>query len=113
MDEKSQVREPREINARLALKFQHHQKCAEQRELLLPELVVRPGARVALRDADRYHQFRETLKNLLTLSAIAQNRDRPAGSLKLFRRPEQHLTHRKVLERTMTGSAVPRREKLF
>ena len=31
---------------------------------------------VALRDADRYHQFRETLKNLLTLSAITQEQMR-------------------------------------
>lgn len=79
VDEKSQVREPREVNARLALKQFHAIKNAqEQRELLLPGVSgeARGLGIVALRDADRYHQFRETLKNLLTLSAITQEQMR-------------------------------------
>jgi hypothetical protein len=79
VDEKNQVREPREVNARLALKQFHAIKNAqEQRELLLPGVSgeARGLGIVALRDADRYHQFRETLKNLLTLSAITQEQMR-------------------------------------
>ncbi len=79
LDAGNQVREPREVNARLALKGYRALKSAqEQRELLLPASAA--GGRglgiVALRDHDKYHQFRETLKNLLTLSAITQEQMR-------------------------------------
>lgn len=78
-DAKHQVRPPRDVSARLALKnFRAIKSAEEHRELLLPP--DRAGARglgiVALRDADKYHQFRETLKNLLTLSAITQEQMR-------------------------------------
>lgn len=79
LDEKNQVREPRGVNARLALKgFRVIKSAQEQKELLLP--AVNGDGRglgiVALRDADKYHHFRETLKNLLTLSAITQEQMR-------------------------------------
>ncbi len=81
LDEKNQVREVREVNARLALKqFRAIKSAQEHRELLLP--AVNGDGRglgvVALRDSDKYHNFRETLKNLLALSAISQDemRDR-------------------------------------
>ena len=74
-----QVRPPRDVSARLALKnFRSIKSAEEHRELLLPPDGA--GARglgiVALRDNDKYHQFRETLKNLLTLSAITQEQMR-------------------------------------
>jgi hypothetical protein len=76
---KNQVREPRDVNARLALKeFRVIKSAQEQKELLLP--AVNGDGRglgiVALRDTDKYHHFRETLKNLLTLSAITQEQMR-------------------------------------
>lgn len=78
-DANHQVRPPREVSARLALKnFRVIKTAEEHRELLLPPDGA--GARglgiVALRDPDKYHQFRETLKNLLTLSAITQEQMR-------------------------------------
>jgi hypothetical protein len=79
LDEKDQVREPREVNSRLALKqFRSIKSAQEQRELLLPasDGEARGLGIVALRDTDRYHHFRETLKNLLTLSAITQEQMR-------------------------------------
>ena len=79
LDEKNQVREPREVNARLALKqFRAIKSAQEQKELLLPASngEARGLGIVALRDSDKYHQFRETLKNLLTLSAITQEQMR-------------------------------------
>lgn len=79
LDGKNQVREPRDVNARLALKqFRVLKSAQEHRELLL--LPVGGDARglgiVALRDNDKFHQFRETLKNLLALSAITQEQMR-------------------------------------
>ncbi len=79
LDAKNQVREPRDVNAGLALKqFRVIKNAQEQRELLLP--AVNGDGRglgiVALRDSDKYHHFRETLKNLLTLSAITQEQMR-------------------------------------
>lgn len=78
-DSSHQVRPPRDVSARLALKnFRAIKSADEHRELLLPPDGA--GARglgiVALRDTDKYHQFRETLKNLLTLSAINQEQMR-------------------------------------
>ncbi len=79
LGEKNQVREPREVNAHLALKeFRIIKSAQEQKELLLPA-VNSDGLGlgiVALRDTDKYHHFRETLKNLLTLSAITQEQMR-------------------------------------
>jgi hypothetical protein len=79
LDEKNQVREPRDVNARLALKELRTMKSAEEhRELLLPARngEARGLGIVSLRDPDKYHHFRETLKNLLTLSAITQEQMR-------------------------------------
>lgn len=81
LNEKNQVREPRDVDARLALKeFRVIKSAQEQKELLLPAVngAGRGLGIVALRDTDKYHHFRETLKNLLTLSAITQEemRDR-------------------------------------
>src|SRR6266404_5635909 len=78
-DARLQVRPPRDVSARLALKnFRAIKSAEEHRELLLPpDGAGAPGLGiVALRDADKYHQFRETLKNLLTLSAITQDQMR-------------------------------------
>ena len=79
LDERRQVREPRDVNARLAVKqFRVLKNAQEHRELLL--VPVNGESRglgvVALRDGDKYHQFRETLKCLLTLSAITQEQMR-------------------------------------
>src|SRR2546430_7690261 len=79
LDGRNQVREAREVSARLALKQVRAIKSAqEHRELLLPAangdgqgLGV-----VALHDIDKYHHFRETLKTLLALSAISQEQMR-------------------------------------
>lgn len=79
LDERRQVREPRDVNARLAVKQFHAVKSAqEHRELLLVPAngETRGFGIVALRDGDKYHQFRETLKCLLTLSAITQEQMR-------------------------------------
>ncbi len=79
LGEKNQVREPRDVNARLALKeFRIIKSAQEQKELLLPATNGdgRGLGIVALRDTDKYHHFRETLKNLLTLSAITQEQMR-------------------------------------
>src|SRR6266699_6815233 len=73
----NQVREPRDVNARLALKqFRSIKSAQEQKELLLPAVNGYGLGIVALRDSDRYHHFRETLKNLLTLSDISQEQMR-------------------------------------
>jgi hypothetical protein len=79
LDERNQVREPRDVSARLALKrFRSIKSAQEHKELLLPTVNgdgVGIGV-VALRDSDKYHRFRETLKNLLALSAISQEQMR-------------------------------------
>jgi hypothetical protein len=81
LGEKNQVREPRDVNTRLALKeFRVIKSAQEQKELLMPAASGdgRGLGIVALRNPDKYHHFRETLKNLLMLSAITQKemRDR-------------------------------------
>ena len=79
LDERRQVREPRDVNARLATKhFRVLKSAQEHRELLLAPVdgANRGLGVVALRDGDKYHQFRETLKCLLTLSAITQEQMR-------------------------------------
>jgi len=79
IDEQSQVREPKTVSARLTRKQYTVLKAAQDhRELLL--LATKGEGRglglVALRDNDKYPQFRETLKNLLSLSTISQDQMR-------------------------------------
>ena len=78
-DEKGQVREPRDINARLALR-QYEKITTQQqhRELLLNPTAGNPSGLgiVSLKDADKYPHFRETLKNLLSLSTLTQEQMR-------------------------------------
>jgi hypothetical protein len=79
LDETYQVREPKAVNARLALKdYAPLRTAQEYREALL--LATRGEAKgfgvVALRDNDRYSQFRDTLKNLLSLNTISQDQMR-------------------------------------
>lgn len=79
LEPSGQVREPRDVVARLALKDLRIIKSAqEHRELLLPP--QGPQGRglglVALRDADRFRRFRESLKDLLQLSSISQEQMR-------------------------------------
>ena len=79
IDEQNQVREPKTVSANLTRKQYTVLKTAQDhRELLL--LATRGEGRglglVALRDNDKYPQFRETLKNLLYLSTISQDQMR-------------------------------------
>ena len=79
LDGKGQVREPNIISARLALRHFALVKTAhDHRELLL--LATKGESHgaglVALRENERYPQFRETLKNLLSLSTIKQDQMR-------------------------------------
>ena len=79
IDEQNRVREPKAVNARLTRKQYTVLKTAQDhRELLL--LATKGEGRglglVALRDNDKYPQFRETLKNLLYLSTISQDQMR-------------------------------------
>jgi len=79
IDEQDQVREPKAVSARLTRKQYTVLKAAQDhREVLL--LATKGEARglglVALRDNDKYPQFRETLKNLLYLSTISQDQMR-------------------------------------
>ena len=79
LEETRRVREPRDVSSRLALKqFRVIKGAQEQKELLLPPSgnEGRGLGIVALREPDKYHHFRETLKNLLTLSAITQEQMR-------------------------------------
>lgn len=77
-DEKWQVREPKAVRARLAARQFALVSAHEHRELLLQatKTETRGVGLVALRDNDRYPQFRETLKNLLSLSTITQDQMR-------------------------------------
>lgn len=78
-DGRGQVREPRDVNARLALRqYQTIRSAQHHRELLLTgKTSGAPGLGVvSLRQNDRYHHFRDTLKNLLSLSAITQDQMR-------------------------------------
>jgi hypothetical protein len=78
-DKNFQVREPKAVTARLALKHYETLRTAQEyREALL--LATRGEAKglglVAIRDNDRYSQFRDTLKNLLRLDTISQDQMR-------------------------------------
>jgi hypothetical protein len=78
-DAKGQVREPREVAGRLASKeFRLLKSAQEHRELLLPPQGPdgKGQAIVALRDPDRFRRFRESLKDLLSLSTISQEQMR-------------------------------------
>jgi hypothetical protein len=73
------VREPKDVSSRLSLKnYRLLKNAQEHRELLL--LSTKGESRglglVALRDNERYPQFRETLKSLLCLSTISQDQMR-------------------------------------
>jgi hypothetical protein len=79
LDEENKIREPKTINARLSgRQFSVLKTAQEHRELLL--LATKGESRgaglVALRDNDKYPEFRETLKNLLCLSTITQDQMR-------------------------------------
>jgi len=79
LDENNQVREPKAVAARLAPRnFTLIRSAQDHRELLL--LPTKGESRglglVALKDNDRYSHFRETLKNLLSLSTISQDQMR-------------------------------------
>jgi hypothetical protein len=78
LDEKGQVREPKAVTARLAVRQFTWVTAHEHRELLLQatKAETRGTGLVALRDNDRYSQFRETLKTLLSLSTITQGQMR-------------------------------------
>ncbi len=74
-----QILEPRHVNARLALKqFRPIKSAQEHRELLLPAYGADSKGLgiVALRDPDRFRRFRESLKDLLSLSTITQDQMR-------------------------------------
>lgn len=76
LNENREVREPKDVSSRLSLKGYRVLKTAqEHREFLL--LTTKGEARgaglVILRENDRYGHFRETLKNLLSLSTISQD----------------------------------------
>jgi hypothetical protein len=76
---KGQIREPRDTNARLALRQYQTIKGAQQhRELLLTGKTSGAAGMgiVSLRETDKYHHFRDTLKNLLSLSTITQDQMR-------------------------------------
>jgi uncharacterized coiled-coil protein SlyX len=79
LDPKEQVREPNAVSARLASRqFALAKTAHDHREILL--LATKGESRgaglVSLRENDRYPQFRETLKNLLSLSTITQDQMR-------------------------------------
>jgi len=77
--EKGRVREPRDVSASLSLhELQFTPKPQQHREILLAG-AGEPGAGfgiVSLKDNDKFHHFRETLKNLLMLKDISQEQMR-------------------------------------
>ena len=75
-DAKHRVREPRDVKQRLSGKdFRLLKSAQEHREALLPPsgADVKGFGLVALRDTDRFRRFRESLKDLLSLSTISQD----------------------------------------
>ena len=73
------IRQPKEISASLAEKdFQFLNKAAEHRALLLSGATHRNSGLgiVALKDGERFADFRDTLKNLLNLANITQEQMR-------------------------------------
>jgi hypothetical protein len=74
-----QVREPRDVTGRLSIKqFRQIRSAQEHREMLLPpEGGDDKGLGiVSLRDNNRFRRFRESLKDLLSLSSITQEQMR-------------------------------------
>src|SRR5207302_7731111 len=78
--EKGRVREPNDVNATLASQrdLQLTPKPQQHREILLTGNGERGAGLgiVSLRDPDKFHHFRETLKNLLMLKDISQGQMR-------------------------------------
>lgn len=78
-DDRDRVRKPAEINALLVDRdYQSLKKPAEHRAILLSGAAQRNNGLgiVALKDPDRFSDFRETLKNLLNLANITQDQMR-------------------------------------
>lgn len=73
-----QMREPRAVNGRLAMKDFRVLTAAEHRALLLPRSREYPLGQglVPVKDVPRYPHFRDTLKNLLTLTNLTQEQMR-------------------------------------
>ena len=78
-DESGRVLESDEVSGRLSLKqFKVLKSAQKHREFLLPPTKADPlsSGIVALRQPDNFHYFRETFKNLLTLSSVTQQQMR-------------------------------------
>jgi energy-coupling factor transporter ATP-binding protein EcfA2 len=78
-DERSRVRKPTEINTLLIdREYQSLKKPAEHRAILLSNAEQRNNGLgiVALKDGERFSDFRDTLKNLLNLANITQDQMR-------------------------------------
>jgi len=78
-DDRDRVRKPAEINTLLVDRdYQSLKKPAEHRAILLSGAAQRNNGLgiVALKDPDRFSDFRETLKNLLNLANITQDQMR-------------------------------------
>lgn len=76
LTENGEVRDSKSVSARLALKqYTVLRSAQDHRELLLQSTKgeAQGAGLVVLRDNDKYPHFRETLKNLLCLSAISQD----------------------------------------
>ena len=79
IDDHGRIREPREISALLAdREYQLLNKAADHRSVLLSGAGQRNSGLgiVALKDGERYSDFRDTLKNLLNLANITQDQMR-------------------------------------
>ena len=77
--EKGRVRDPLDVSAALALhELQFTPKPQQHREILLAGTGEHGGGLgiVSLKDPDKFHHFRETLKNLLMLKDISQEQMR-------------------------------------
>lgn len=78
-DERDRVRKPTEVNTQLVDRdYQSLKKPAEHRAILLSSAAQRSNGLgiVALKDGERYSDFRDTLKNLLNLANITQDQMR-------------------------------------
>jgi hypothetical protein len=78
-DDRDRVRKPTEINTRLVDRdYQSLKKPAEYRAILLSSTAQRNNGLgiVALKDGERFSDFRDTLKNLLNLANITQDQMR-------------------------------------
>jgi len=78
-DERDRVRKPTEVNTQLVDRdYQSLKKPAEHRAILLSSVAQRSNGLgiVALKDGERYSDFRDTLKNLLNLANITQDQMR-------------------------------------